>query len=245
MGVRKNKREQLLLEDKSVVRVFSSIDFDKEIGIREKALEIEKKLKNLFPKPAIIGPVGDEEPEAVPRFFLEGEHTRCYFSQVRMEYHTAYTEQEGKPIDMRLDEMKYKTLKVFSSFRQETGKKLKRMGVVSDVVVPLRKGDNAISYLQKTFFRFTFSKPFTALDFHLAREHKDTYNINIYIKAQIKRTDPSKHVLYITVDVNDYLDQIKKKHTSYPNKEIERVFNFQKEIVVKNLDKILTNKFIL
>lgn len=234
------------LEQKRIVRINTVIDFEKEVKIREKAFEIEKEIKDLFPHPATVFSVSEDEPEEIQRVLFIANSSKCTFSQIRMNYEAFMSEEKGKNLEQCFGEINNNANRIFRVVKNLTGENITRMGIISDVTVPLSEQGNAILYLQNTFFKFQcFSTPLTALDFHFAQQYKERYNINAVIRAKKSRSKQELDFLYISVDVNDYLHQKTKGVTAYDLDEINKVFGFEKEFVIKKLDNILMNQLNL
>ena len=237
---------KIQLEQKRIVRIHTVIDFEKEVRIREKAFEIEKEIRDLFPHPATVFPVGEDEPEEIQRLLFIANSGKCTFSQNRMSYVVFISEEKGKNLEQCFGEINNNANSIFKVIKDLTGKDITSMGIISDVIVPLGEQGNAILYLQNTFFKFQcFNTSLTALDFHFAQQYNERYNINVVIRAQKSRSEQESDNLYISVDVNDYLDQRIKGIKSYDLDEINRVFAFEKELVISKLNNILKNQLDL
>jgi hypothetical protein len=234
---------KLKLDEKSISRIHTVIDFEKEIKIREKAFEIEKRVKDILPVPVYISPVADEEHEETIRVVFPGSNFRCLISQIRFSYILDIEHEKGKNIETVFSEINANTKRIFSAIKEVTGKNIKRMGIICNLNVPLNEEESAIRYLLNTFFKFQVN--LTGLGFQLAQQFDEKFNINIFVRAQKTETEPAKDIVYVVVDINDYLDQIKRNVNFYEIDEIDRIFNFEKQFVQEKLNNILENKFSL
>jgi len=234
---------KLKLGEKNISRLHVVIDFEKEPKIREKAFEIEKRVKDIFPMPVSVAPISDEEQEDTIRFVLSGPNCKCLFSQIRFNYIVDIDEDRGKNIEAMYAEIERNTSRVFSVLKEVIGKNIKRMGIICNLTVPLQEGESAINYVLNTFFKFQVT--LTGLAFQLAREIDDEFNLNIFVRAQKTVTESARDILFVTVDINDYLDQLKRNVSFYQTEEINRVFSFEKQYIKETLNDILENRFKL
>lgn len=244
MNIRNSKERELLFQKKRITKLFTSLEHEREVKIREKAFDMEKKLKDIFPTPAFIGPVREDQAAEMPRFQLSSDNMGCFFSQIRMEFHMLLNEEEGKSIEQSFNLAKNRTRRIFSAFQELTSRKIKRMGAICDILIPFREEENAVLYLQNTFFKFKFNPKFTGLDFHFAYRHKDKYNVNIFVDTRKSATKQNVDFLFVKLDINDYFDQQKRKVPFYELDEIDEIFSVEKDFVLNNLDKILRNESI-
>lgn len=249
--------EELNLAERRIIKVQTVIDFEKEPRIRLKALQIEEKLRDIFPQPALVTPVSDDEAEEIPRVIFEGAE-RCVFSQIRIDYVVRVEKNKSKEVQKVFSETEEKAIRIFNAFHEETGRSITRMGIIAHFVFPLKNlevfetlsshGKGPVGYLHRVFFKQDFTPAnLTELDFHFAQQSQDKYNINWFIKAvRVSVSDePEKEALLTLVDVNNYLEKNKKQITTYKESVIKELFGFVNDLTGNKLHSVVQNKFTL
>jgi len=239
--------EELNLAERRIIKVQTVIDFEKEPKIRLKALQIEEKLRDIFPQPALVTPVSDDKAEEIPRVIFEGEE-RCVFSQTRIDYVVKVQEDKSREAQKVISETEQKAIRIFDALHEETGRAITRIGIIAHFVFPLSHGKGSLSYLHRVFFKQDFTPAnLTELDFHFAQQSQDRYNINWFIRAvRVSVSDELENdALLVLLDVNNYLEKNKKQITTYKETVIKELFDFMNDLTGKKLHPVVQNKFTL
>lgn len=237
--------EELDLAEKRITKIQTVIDFEKEPKIRHKAFQLEERLRDIFSQPALVYPVPESESEGLPRVVFPGPES-CTFSQVKIDYVVEIPKDKGKEVDRVLTETGQKALRIFTAFQEETGRHITRMGIIATFILPLLPGKSSVNYLHQTFFKADFApEKLTGLDFHYAQEADDKYNINWFIRALKPLQGTEKDALSVSVDINNYLEQRKKKTTAYPEEVVKELFGFMTDYIKAKADAAVRNEFTL
>ncbi len=237
--------EDINLTERRIIKVQTVIDFEREPKIRFKALQIEEKIRDIFPQPAWVTPISDEEAQEIPRIIFDGAE-RCVISQMRIDYVVNVEKDKSKEIPNVLNETENKTVKIFNALYENTGKFITRMGIISHFLFPLSSGENSLKYLLQTFFKSNFTpENLSELDFHFVQQAQEKYNINWLFKAVRVLDDTGSEAILVLLDLNNYLEKTKKQIPTYKETVIKELFSYMNEITNTKLLSVVKNKFTL
>jgi hypothetical protein len=241
----KQGKQKPYLAERKLTKVQTVIDFQKEPRVRHKVLDIEDEVKDIFPQPAIVGPVEESQPEEYPRVIFPGPES-CSFSQIRMDYVVHVPKERSREVSKVLTETQQKATRLFTVFHQHTGRAITRMGIILHFLFPLPPGEKSVRYLHTTFFKPSFAPAkLTELDFHFAEQSGETYNLNWSMRAVQVPDGKKRDAILVILDINNYREKNRKGIEAFGDEVIARLFSFVRDQVKTKVAALVVNQLTL